>query len=218
MKSRLPRIGLGKLCEWFGITRQAYYQNIRESFQKVLEVELIIQEVGRIRIRHPRIGTRKLHNMLQHFFAELWIKLGRDGLFDLLSAHYLLICRKRRTVKTTNSFHYLGKYPNVIKGFIPTAPNQLWVSDITYWRVSEGKFLYISFITDAYSHKIVGYHVANTLEAVESVQALQMALSSLGESRHLQLVHHSDRGLQYCSHIYVNLLKKNNIKINALCY
>lgn len=214
MKSRLPRIGLGKLCGWFGITRQAYYQYIKDSFQKVFEEDLIIREVTSIRGRHPRIGTRKLHNMLQDFFDEHRIKLGRDGLFDLLSAHYLLIRRKRRTVKTTNSFHYLRKYPNRIKGFIATAPNQLWVSDITYWKIGEGKNLYISFITDAYSHKIVGYHVAHTLEAVESVQALQMALSSLGESRHLQLVHHSDRGLQYCSHKYVNLLKERNITIS----
>jgi hypothetical protein len=127
MKDRLPRIGLGKLCGWFGITRQAYYQHIKESFQKVFEEKLIIQEVGRIRTRHPRIGTRKLHGKLQDFFDEHRIKLGRDGLFDLLSAHYLLIRRRRRTVKTTNSFHYLRKYPNQIKGFKPMAPNQLWV-------------------------------------------------------------------------------------------
>ena len=175
---------------------------------------MILQEVTKIRAHHPRMGTRKLHGKLLPFFDMHGIKLGRDGLFDLLSANYLLVRRRRRTVKTTNSFHWLRKYTNLIKGFEPTAPNQLWVSDITYWKIAEGRYVYISFITDAYSHAIIGYHVANTLEAVESVQALQMALSSLGEERHLQLVHHSDRGIQYCSHEYVKLLKRNNIKIS----
>jgi putative transposase len=122
------------------------------------------------------MGTRKLYGKLLPFIDEHQIKLGRDGLFDLLSANYLLVRRRRRTIRTTNSFHWFRRYPNLIKGFEPTAPNQLWVSDITYWKIGEGKHAYISFVTDAHSHKIVGYQVAKTLEAVESVQALQMAL------------------------------------------
>ncbi len=214
MRKNLPRIGLGKLCGWFGITRQAYYQNIKESIDKALKEELILQEVSKIRQLHPRMGTRKLHGKLIPFFDAHEIKLGRDGLFDLLTANYLLVRRRRRTVRTTNSFHWLRKYPNLIKGFEPTAPNQLWVSDITYWKIGENKKAYISFVTDAHSHKIVGHHVANTLEAVASISALQMALYSLGEERRSQLVHHSDRGIQYCSHEYVRLLKENNIKIS----
>jgi len=215
MRNNRPRMSLGKLCGWFGITRQAYYQNFKDTAHKVLKEDLILQEVAKIRQLHPRMGTRKLHVKLMTFLDEHEIKLGRDGLFDLLSSNYLLVRRRRRTVRTTNSSHWLRKYLNLTKGLIPTAPNQLWVSDITYWRISEGKHVYISFVTDAHSHKIVGYQVANTLEAVESVQALQMALSSLGEeSSHLQLVHHSDRGIQYCSHEYVKLLKDNNIKIS----
>lgn len=214
MWRNLPRIGLGKLCGWFGITRQAYYQNSKESVQKALKEDLILEEVTKIRTVHPRMGTRKLHGKLLPFLDTHKIKLGRDGLFDLLSANYLLVRRRRRTVRTTNSYHWLRKYPNLIKEFEPTAPNQLWVSDITYWKIGDGRHVYISFITDAYSHKIVGYHVANTLEAVESVQALQMALSSLSEESHLQLVHHSDRGIQYCSQEYVKLLKENKINIS----
>ena len=215
MRNNLPRIGLGNLCGWFGVTRQAYYKNNKETVHKVLKEDLILQEVSKIRQLHPRMGTRKLHVKLMAFLDAHEIKLGRDGLFDLLSTNYLLVRRRRRTVRTTNSSHWLRKYPNLIKGFTPTAPNQLWVSDITYWKISESKHFYISFVTDAHSHKIVGYQVAKTLEAVESVQALQMALSSLGEeSSHLQLVHHSDRGIQYCSHEYVKLLKDNNIKIS----
>jgi len=214
MRNNRTRMSLGKLCGWFGITRQAYYQNCKDTAHKVLKEDLILQEVAKIRQLHPRMGTRKLHVKLMTFLDEHEIKLGRDGLFDLLSSNYLLVRRRRRTVRTTNSSHWLRKYLNLTKGLIPTAPNQLWVSDITYWRISEGKHVYISFVTDAHSHKIVGYQVANTLEAVESVQALQMALSSLGEESHLQLVHHSDRGIQYCSHEYVKLLKDNNIKIS----
>jgi transposase InsO family protein len=214
MRNNRTRMSLGKLCGWFGITRQAYYQNCKDTAHKVLKEDLILQEVAKIRQLHPRMGTRKLHVKLMTFLDEHEIKLGRDGLFDLLSSNYLLVRRRRRTVRTTNSSHWLRKYLNLTKGLIPTAPNQLWVSDITYWRISEGKHVYISFVTDAHSHKIVGYQVSNTLEAVESVQALQMALSSLGEESHLQLVHHSDRGIQYCSHEYVKLLKDNNIKIS----
>jgi transposase InsO family protein len=147
--------------------------------------------------------------MLEH-----QIKMGRDALFDLLSSNYLHIKKQKRRICTTQSHHWLRKYPNLIKGFIPTSPNQLWVSDITYWKISSNKHFYISFITDAYSHKIVGYHVAETLESVETIEALKMALSDLGSESHFQLVHHSDRGVQYCHHKYVKLLQDNGIKIS----
>jgi transposase InsO family protein len=101
----------------------------------------------------------------------------------------------------------------LIRNFTPTAPNQLWVSDITYWEI-EGGHVYISFITDAYSHKIVGFHVAETLESVETIKALIMALSDLDSDGHYQLIHHSDRGVQYCHHKYVKLLQDNNIQIS----
>ncbi len=104
------------------------------------------------------------------------------------------------------------KYPDLIRGFTPTAPNQLWVSDITYWKVSKHK-VYITFITDAFSHKIVGYNLAETLEALESLKALKMALQPFdGAVSHL--IHHSDRGLQYCSHEYVKMLNKYDIRIS----
>ncbi|MAE08585.1 MAG: hypothetical protein CL661_07485 [Bacteroidetes bacterium] len=161
------------------------------------------------------MGTRKLYDKLQPFILEHQIKMGRDALFNLLSANYLLVRKRKRRIKTTQSFHWLRKYPNLIREFIPSAINQLWVSDITYWNIEKG-FVYISLITDAYSRKIVGYHVASSLESIETMQALKMALTSLnGELKnHVQLVHHSDRGLQYCSHTYVKLLKDNNIRIS----
>jgi transposase InsO family protein len=211
MKLRQPKIGLSRLCRLFGITRQAYYQSFyREEFVGI-EQELVLKEVVSIRKNHPRIGTRKLYVMLEQFMLEHQIKMGRDALFDLLSLHGLLIRKRRRKITTTQSNHWLKKYPNLIREFVPIAPNQLWVSDITYWKTKAGLF-YISLITDVYSHKIVGYNLAETLEAVESLQALQMALS---ENKNVQnLIHHSDRGSQYCSFKYVNLLQDYNIRIS----
>ncbi|CAN5387590.1 IS3 family transposase [soil metagenome] len=213
MKKNFARIGLARLCGWFGITRQAYYQNNWEGVATTLEEELVIQQVKQIRCNHKRMGTRKLYEMLQPFMQEHAIKMGRDVLFNLLSANHLLVRRRKRRIKTTNSYHWLRKYPNLIRGFVPTAINQLWVSDITYWKLEENP-VYISFITDAYSRKIVGYQVADTMEAIESVRALDMALSSLGEERPLDLIHHSDRGIQYCSQSYIKLLKENAIQIS----
>ncbi len=158
------------------------------------------------------MGGRKLYELLEPFMLEHQIKMGRDALFDLLAANHLLVRRRKRKIYTTNSFHWLRKYPNLIKDFFPTKANQLWVSDITYWKI-EGGFLYISFITDAFSHKIVGYQVAETLEAVASVKALEMALKDLTQTVE-RLIHHSDRGIQYCSGEYVKLLQDNAIQIS----
>jgi putative transposase len=213
MKNNFSHIGLAKLCGWFGITRQAYYFENWKEMDRGIEEEIILKEVFRIRHNHQRIGTRKLYAMLSPLMIEHQVKMGRDKLFDLLAAHHLLIRRRRRNIRTTFSNHWLRKYPNLTRNFIPTAPNQLWVSDITYWKVN-GYTVYITFITDAYSHRIVGYNLAKTLEAIECVYALQMALSALGAESHLQLTHHSDRGLQYCSQEYVGLLNKYEIKIS----
>lgn len=213
MKSNFSHIGLAKLCGWFGITRQAYYQNSWKAIDVSIEEELVLGEVKRIRVRHVRMGTRKLYDKMQTFMLEHQIKMGRDALFNLLSANHLLVKRRKRRIQTTQSFHWLRKYPNLIRDFVPTAPNQLWVSDITYWKIN-GSYVYISFIADAYSHKIVGYHVADSLSSVETIQALKMALSDLGSESHFQLIHHSDRGVQYCHHEYVKLLQDNDIKIS----
>ena len=214
MKSNFPHIGLARLCGWFGITRQAYYQNNWEDISRTIEEDLLLREIKEIRKFHPRMGGRKLYVKLEAFILEHSIKLGRDGLFDLLTRNNLLIRKRRRKIQTTNSRHRFKKYPNLIRDFVPTGPNQLWVSDITYLKINTGKYLYISFITDAYSHKIVGHQIAETLEAIESIQALKMALRSLRAERNFQLIHHSDRGIQYCSNSYEKLLKKNGILIS----
>lgn len=213
MKSDFSRIGLATLCGWFGITRQAYYQNNWNSIDSSIEDHLVLQEVIKIRKLHKQMGVRKLYTKLQSFMLEHQIKIGRDALFNLLSANNMLVRKRKRRITTTNSYHWLRKYPNLIRDFVPTAPNQLWVSDITYWKIKESH-VYISFITDAYSHKIVGYHVAETLESIETIKALKMALSDLMSESHFQLTHHSDRGVQYCHKKYVKLLQDNNIKIS----
>ncbi|MDD3773572.1 MAG: IS3 family transposase [Weeksellaceae bacterium] len=215
MKTTFQHIGLAKLCGWLGMTRQAYYQNSWKAIDTTIEEELILQQVKQIRSNHPRLGTRKLYEKLQPFMLENSIKMGRDVLFDLLSANHLLVIKRKRRIQTTNSYHWLRKYPNLIKNLVPTRPNELWVSDITYWKINTNEHLYISFITDAYSHKIVGWQVAETLEAIQSIAALQKALSAFeGAESLLPLTHHSDRGIQYCSKEYVKLLQDYNIQIS----
>jgi transposase InsO family protein len=166
MKINFPRIILAKLCGWFGITRQAYYQNGWKGAAISIEEDIILKEVLKIRKKHRRMGTRKLYEKLHPLMLEHQIKMGRDALFDLLASNFLLVRKRKRRIQTTQSSHWLRKYPNLIRDFVPTGPNQLWVSDITFWKIIGGH-IYISFITDAYSHKVVGYHVADTLEAVE---------------------------------------------------
>lgn len=212
MKNNFSHIALAKLCGWFGITRQAYYQDSWNEMDRGIEEEIILKEVLRIRKDHQRMGTRKLYEMLSPLLMQHQVMLGRDKLFNLLANHHLLIRRRRRNIRTTFSNHWLRKYPNLTRNFIPMAPNQLWVSDITYWKVNHYT-VYITFITDAYSHRIVGYHLAETLEAVETVKALRMALQSI-EKPASYLIHHSDRGLQYCSKEYVGLLNEYEVKIS----
>lgn len=177
---------------------------------------LIVKEVKKIRKNHKVMGTRKLYEKLQSFMMEHSIKMGRDALFDLLAANQLLVKRRKRRIQTTFSSHWLRKYPNLIKEFIPSSINQLWVSDITYWKINTGEHLYISLITDAYSRKIIGYNVADTMEAIQSIAALQMAMATLcgAAPKPKQLIHHSDRGIQYCSNKYVKLLQDNDARIS----
>ena len=163
---------INTLCLLLGYSRQAFYQQKRILEKTALEEELIVQQVLLIRARQKRIGTRKLFVMLQPFLSKHNIFLGRDAFFDLLASYNLLIRRKRRKIpRTTFSNHWMRKYPNLIIGMPVLKPNALWVSDITYWKIATGH-VYISLITDAYSHKIVGYHVAATLETIESLHAL----------------------------------------------
>ena len=157
----------------------------------------------------PRIGGRKLHYLLE----KDGIQVGRDRLFDILRHENLLVKKRKYRVFTTQSKHWLTKYANLIEGLEVTRANKLWVADITYIVTRKG-FAYLFLITDAYSRKIVGYHLSQTLEADGGIEALKMALSHVTWQERTGLIHHSDRGVQYCSHNYVNLLKTCRMQIS----
>lgn len=200
------------LCSLLGYSRQAYYQQKKQSEKISLHYDFLIKEVLEIRKNQKRLGGRKLLHKLGPFMLNHHIEIGRDAFFSLLSENNLLVRkRKRRKPITTFSDHWMRKYPNLIKEFYPTAPNQLWVSDITYIIVGNG-FCYLSLMTDAYSRKIVGFYLSLNLAAEGCIKALKMALRNnpvLG-----RLIHHSDRGSQYCCSDYVKILKDNFIKIS----
>ena len=195
-----------------GYSRQSYYQGIKFIEQKAFKGDIIIAEVLRHRQHQKRMGTRKLLHELQEFLLAHQFQIGRDALFNLLAQRGLLVTkRKRKGCVTTLSRHRFKKHPNLIQGFIPIAPNQLWVSDITYIHVGN-EFAYLSLITDVYSHKIVGFYLSKDLSAQGPLKALKMALA--GNKNIENLIHHSDRGVQYCCDAYVKLLNDNQIKIS----
>lgn len=174
--------------------------------------DIILQEVLKIREYLPRVGVRKLHFMLSPILSSHDIEVGRDYLFDLMGSHGLLVRTRRRNVKTTNSRHHLHKYPNIIKDLVINRPEQVWVSDITYIRLLD-KWGYLSLITDAYSRKIMGYCYREDMTTIGCVKALEMAVNNK-KWIDLPLIHHSDRGTQYCSASYVEQLTNNKIAVS----
>lgn len=213
MKDAYAMVSLVRLCRLLGATRQAYYQHFWQVEATGIEECLVLEKVRSIRKNHRVMGGRKLYEMLHPFLLEHQIKMGRDALFDLLSSNGLLVKRRRRAFITTFSSHWLRKWPNQIRTMEVVRINQLWVSDITYWKVGE-RYLYVSLVTDAYSRKIVGYHLADTLDSMETIKALEMALARLPTSLEHPLWHHSDRGVQYCCGKYVELLQDRGIGIS----
>ena len=200
------------LCQLLGFTPQAHYQALVRADRRALEAALVLSWVKDEREDLPKLGGRKLYHKLSARLEAHQILMGRDRLFDLLRETGLLIRRTRRRHFTTNSNHPFWKYPNLIIEFVPNAPHQLWVGDITYLKVAR-KYYYLSLITDAYSRKIVGYALGKTLETVHNMAALHMALKQLPPS-HQGLIHHSDRGIQYCSNDYTEELNAQRIAIS----
>lgn len=197
----------------FGVTRQAFYEAQAYENKTSIAHMIVLTLVKDLRTNIPMIGTRKLLFMLSSEFLSHGIKMGRDKLFDLLRFHGLLMRRRQRSVKTTNSHHWLKKYPNLIKDVQLTSAEQLWVSDITYIRTQQG-FSYLSLITDAYSRKIVGHSLSATLNASGPLLALDMAIKERVHCSPFKLIHHSDRGVQYCCWDYIEVLNKENIAIS----
>lgn len=197
------------LCGLFGYSRQAYYKQVKLHVKQRLEEDIVVDMVNCYRKAMPRIGGTKLHYLMN----ASGYTIGRKALYDVLRSNRLLVRRRKKYAVTTDSRHWMRKWPNLIRGFDVHHSNLLWVSDITYINLQDG-FAYLSLVTDAYSHKIMGYRLSHTLESEGSIGALRMAIESTPESQRVGLIHHSDRGSQYCCKEYVKILNNNNIRIS----
>ena len=200
-----------QLCDIVGISRQGYYKSKGKKGKKKLKEEMVLQLVHSLRRKMPKLGGKKLYRMISGDLERMEIKLGRDKFFKLLGKNGLLIHRKKRYAKTTNSSHRFKIHKNLIKDLEPDQRNKVWVSDITYIIV-EDSFCYLSLITDLYSRRIIGYDISDSLNMEGSIRALRMAMK--GKNDLLGLIHHSDRGIQYCSNLYTGLLTENKIEIS----
>jgi len=199
-----------RACQFMNISTQAYYQQRQRDQHKALQDQQVLDWVQTERIVQPRLGTRKL----QHLMQQKQLRMGRDKLFDLLRTHRMLVPTKRAYHKTTQSHHRFHCHPNLLKNsenkVQATGPEQVWVADITYLPTRQGE-AYLSLITDVWSRKIVGYHVHDSLRADDVILAYQRALKER-QNKTQPLVHHSDRGIQYCSALYQALHKRHDVK------
>ena len=202
---------LTTITNCFGLKRDALYKYKRRADKRLKLEQQIIEIVKKRRKSLPREGVRKLVKSLDEEFIKANLKVGRDTLFNVLRKHNMLTLRKKYSSRTTNSLHRFYKYKNIIKDVEVTRPNQVWASDITYIRTVKG-FCYLALITDMYSRKIVGYDLSDSLELNGCVRALQKALYQAKSFK--GLIHHSDRGIQYCSNVYTLILKRNKIDIS----
>jgi len=198
------------VCRKLDKSRAAYYKQMKAQTQQELESHLVHELVLEQRSYMPRLGGKKLYYLLRSSFEKHQIQLGRDRFFGWLKRHDLLVKPKKRYARTTNSHHHFRVHKNLVQQIEISRPDQVWVSDITYLRLQKG-FCYLALITDAYSRKIIGYHVNNTLELKGCLQALRMACM---HKQNKNTIHHSDRGIQYCSHRYVNQLATKGIQIS----
>jgi transposase InsO family protein len=193
------------------MSRQNYYAARRLRQRRQVDEALILELVRRERRMQPRLGGRKLLHLLQADLEEADVSVGRDRFFELLAENDLLVAPKPGSPHTTNSRHSLPVFHNLLADATLQAPNEAWVSDLTYIRTDDG-FLYAALITDAYSRKIVGAHIGDSLEAEGCLRALDQALRELPKGK--QPMHHSDRGCQYCCHEYVGRLQARGLEIS----
>lgn len=209
---RIKGLSVSKACRYVGISRHAHYQALRADKRRCQRSVQVVQSVQAQRMRHPRLGTRKLHHLIGGDLKDQGIKPGRDALFDVLRGAGPLIKPARVHHKTTHSHHRFRRHPNLLKDHalhqVATQAERVWVADITYLP-TDGACVYVSLITDAHSRKIVGHHVHESLHTEHIAQALKMAISD----RHVcqRLIHHSDRGIQYCSEQYQQLHQLHGI-------
>ena len=202
---------MNQICDIMEISPQGYYKGRKKKERKELQEGIIIQLVHSHRREMPKLGGKKLYRMLLPDLVRMKIKLGRDKFLRLLGRNALLIHRKKRYAKMTNSSHRFRIYKNLIKEITPKNRDRIYVSDITYIIV-EDSFCYLALITDLYSRKIVGYDISDSLNMEGSIRALKMAIKDKTDLS--SLIHHSDRGIQYCSKLYTELLTENKIQIS----
>jgi putative transposase len=202
------------MCQVFGRSKQAYYKLLYQNADTAVKEEVIVGLIKKKREIWKRGSGRNLHQCLQKEFKAHDIKLGRDKFFDLLRKNHLLIKSKRCRTKTTCSYHHFNRYKNLIESTTPLRCNEIWVADITYlWLKPRDKFCYLSIITDLYSRKIVGHCVHESLSVKGCIDALKQAFANRRDKTQ-HLIHHSDRGVQYCCHAYVKLLQKQQTQIS----
>ena len=200
------------MCRRLGMTRQNYYARHQRRKRREVDGELVAGLVRQERKKQARLGTRKLYHMLTPELKQAGVRIGRDRMFEELRKRDLLLEPvPAKYPRTTQSYHNLPVFRNVVKGLAVTAPNQVWVSDITYLRTRES-FVYLALITDKFSRKIVGWHAGDSLEAVGCVRALERALADLPKGS--APIHHSDQGSQYCCHEYVHRLQDAGLQIS----
>ena len=212
MKAYYKDTGLGVLCKLVGKTRQAFYEGKWREEKNQFEDAIIVDLVKTERKVAKRVGGKKLFLILKAELLGHKISIGRDKFLDVLRDNDLLVKRRRKRIQTTMSRHRLRKYPNLTKDLKIDRSEQLWVSDITYLSV-EGGHCYLILITDAYSRKVVGYNFGRKMDTSFCILALEKALANRSYAFR-KLMHHSDRGLQYCSKAYIEILEKKGIGIS----
>lgn len=204
-------MSIPELCRLFGYSKQSYYKRLTLN-HRAENLFLVKPMVMKVRSQLPKTGGRKLYHMIKDEIRSSGIKMGRDKLFSFLRSEHLLIPTRKKYHKTTNSKHWLRKHPNQIKNLEINRPEQVWVADITYLSL-KNKHFYLHLITDAYSKRIMGYQLSDNMQANTTLKALKQAISK--RTYQDKLIHHSDRGLQYCSYDYIRTLQENNIEVST---
>jgi transposase InsO family protein len=203
------------MCKILGISKQTYYTQLQTNSTKGLAENIVVGLIKKEREIWKKGSGRNLHKRLEESFKQHQITIGRDKFFEVLRNNGLLIKHRNSKARTTQSYHFFNKYNNLVaKDAVCTRANEIWVSDITYiWLEQDRHFCYLSIITDMYSRKIVGYCVHENLSVAGCIGALKMAVKQR-TNKDEKLIHHSDRGVQYCCDAYVKLLQKNSIEIS----
>ncbi len=202
-------MSMSQICAQFGISRQAYYQKGWREVERQSENEIVLEMVRQVRRKHPRMGGRKLLFKIQPLLVTDQLQIGRDRLFELLRSEDLLVKRRKAYRRTT--IPGLWRAPNRLPGLTISHPDQVWVCDITYLELEIGRFAYLFVLMDLYARYILGWHVTTSLATDGALISLNMALSHLTHAPQ-DLIHHSDHGVQYTNHAYMNTLLTRNIQ------